>query len=113
MENRYVEPTFGSGGNGCSQLEPFALRVTDDSMAPEFPEGCVIVIEPALGAEDGQYVVADYGGDTWFRRYQTCDDGKHYLAALNETFDDMEIIGPLRIRGVIIGSNIRGKRKKY
>ena len=65
MENRYVEPTFGSGGNGCSQLEPFALRVTDDSMAPEFPEGCVIVIEPALGAEDGQYVVADYGGDTW------------------------------------------------
>ena len=107
-----MEPTFGNG-NGCAQLEPFALQVTDAGMAPEFPEGCVIVIEPAPAAEDGQYVVADYGGDTWFRQYRVHDDGKQYLVALNDDFRDMEILGPIRIRGVIIGSSMRGKRKKY
>lgn len=108
-----MEPTFGSGGSGCAQLEPFALRVTDASMAPEFPEGCIIVVEPALGAEDEQYVVADYGGDTWFRQYRVHEDGGQYLAALNAAFGDMEILGPMQVRGVVIGRNVRGKRKSY
>ncbi|MGB0721020.1 MAG: S24 family peptidase [Gammaproteobacteria bacterium] len=107
-----MKPTFGDGG-GCAQLEPYALQVTDESMAPEFPAGCVIVVEPALFAEDGQYIVADYAGDTWFRQYSVHDDGSKYLKALNDEFAEMQIIGPFQVRGVIIGRNIRGKRKKY
>ena len=30
----------------CVEGEPFALRVLDDSMQPEFRRGCVIVIDP-------------------------------------------------------------------
>jgi SOS-response transcriptional repressor LexA len=101
-----------SEGGGCSELEPFALRVTDDSMAPEFPEGCILVIEPALSAQDGSFVVADYGGDTWFRQFNE-QDGKRYLTPLNERYAEMELIGPYQIRGIIIGQSYKGKRKKY
>jgi SOS-response transcriptional repressor LexA len=31
--------------NSCGR-EPFALRVIGDSMAPEFQDGCIIVIDP-------------------------------------------------------------------
>ena len=31
-------------GGGCSALEPYALRVLGDSMEPEFPDGCVVIV---------------------------------------------------------------------
>ena len=30
----------------CIEAEPFALRVTDDSMEPEFAAGCIIIVDP-------------------------------------------------------------------
>lgn len=30
----------------CSEREPFALRVEGESMAPEFEDGCVIIVDP-------------------------------------------------------------------
>ncbi len=98
---------------GCSELEPYALQVTDASMEPEFPENCVIVIEPALGAPDGTYVVADYADDTWFRQFVIDENGDKFLVATGDGFADMQLIGPYQIRGVIIAQNYRGKRKKY
>ena len=59
-------------GSGCAELEPYALRVTDDSMAPEFWEGCIIIIEPRHSAQSGQYAVVDYANDTTFRQFD-CD----------------------------------------
>ena len=56
-------------GSGCAELEPYALRVTDDSMAPEFWEGCIIIIEPRHSAQSGQYAVVDYANDTTFRQF--------------------------------------------
>jgi len=43
----------------CKEAEPFALRVLDDSMQPEFRVGCIIVIDPTGRATDGCYVLAD------------------------------------------------------
>lgn len=99
-------------GGGCSELEPYALQVTDDSMAPEFPAGCVIVVEPAHSADPGSFVVVDYGGDTWFRQINV-DNNKTFLSPLNGAYSEMEIIGPFQIRGIIIASNIKGKRRRY
>ncbi len=42
----------------CIEAEPFALRVLDDSMEPEFKRGCIIVIDPTGHARDGSYVLA-------------------------------------------------------
>ena len=45
---------------GCSTLEPYALRVLGDSMEPEFPEGCVVIVDPGHVAHDGSYVIVEF-----------------------------------------------------
>ena len=54
---------------GCAASEPFALRVLGDSMAPEFPDGSIIVIEPGGAFENGSYVIAETGGEYIFRQF--------------------------------------------
>lgn len=62
IHTREPEPTT------CVDAEPFALRVTDDSMAPEFPRGCVVIVDPTGAPADGQFVVAQTPGGTLLRR---------------------------------------------
>ena len=98
--------------SGCASHEPYALQVTDDSMEPEFVKGCVIVVEPAGHAENGNFIVVDYANDTWFRQY-VYSDGRHWLRALNPEYDDMEVTGPFNIRGVVISQSFKRQRKRY
>jgi len=88
-------------GSGCAELEPFALRVMGDSMAPEFWDGCIIIVEPRLSARHGQYVVIDYAGDTTFRQYLE-ENGRRWLKPLNDAYETVEITGPCNVRGVVI-----------
>jgi len=88
-------------GSGCAELEPYALRVTDDSMAPEFWEGCIIIVEPRLSARHGAYAVVDYANDTTFRQYIE-EGGRRFLKPLNDKYESVEIIGPFAVRGVVI-----------
>lgn len=90
-----------STGGGCSELEPYALRVMGDSMAPEFWDGCIIIVEPRLTAQSGQYAVVDYAGETIFRQVIETD-GRRYLKPLNDHYDTVEITGPFSVRGVVI-----------
>ncbi len=48
--------------SGCSSLEPFALQVLDDSMAPTFPAQSIIIVDPSGHATAGAYVVAHVSG---------------------------------------------------
>jgi len=43
----------------CTEAEPYALQVQDDSMEPEFAEGCIIIVDPTGIAVDGAFVLAD------------------------------------------------------
>lgn len=101
-------------GGGCAELEPYALRVTDDSMAPEFPAECIIIVQPALSARSGMYVVVDYDNDTWFRQL-VIEGDRHRLAALNAGFPPIDMTGPYRVRGVIIqrAGRRRSEHKHY
>jgi SOS-response transcriptional repressor LexA len=102
-------------GHGCAELEPFALRVIGDSMAPEFLDGHIIIVEPALSAHSGQYVVADYEGETHFRQY-VVEDGRRYLRALNDGYPAIEIRDEgFRMRGVVVqrAGRRRRDRKSY
>ncbi|MEW8430755.1 MAG: S24 family peptidase, partial [gamma proteobacterium symbiont of Ctena orbiculata] len=49
--------------NECSYNELYPLQVLDDSMEPEFPEKCIIVIEPSDVCATGAYVVAEAQGE--------------------------------------------------
>ncbi len=54
--------------SACVSLEPYALRVLDDSMAPEIASGTVVVVDPGEPAEDGSLVVLEHEGEVVLRR---------------------------------------------
>lgn len=86
----------------CIEAEPYALRVTDDSMAPEFPLGCVIIVDPTGLAADGAFVLAEHDGGYVFRRLRM-DDDEIWLEALGAGFP---VIRPQQglsaVKGVVV-----------
>lgn len=107
-----ADPTLDSGG--CSLQEPFALQVLGDQMEPEFPDKCIVIIEPTSQCRDGMYVFVEVEGVRWFRQYQRDDDGREWLIALNDLYPEIELTGlEWQVLGVIIQRNIRRKIKHY
>lgn len=98
----------------CSLSAPYALQVLGNEMAPEFPDRCVVIIDPTDKCGDGAYVFIEIEGVRWFRQYKEDNLGRKWLAAVNDLYPDIELNGlPYRILGVIIQSNIRRKIKRY
>ena len=99
--------------NSCGG-EPFALRVIGDTMAPEFMDGCIIIIDPSGVVKDGSYVLARQGDEYIFRQLVFGDD-VYYLRTLEEGHDEIEIPDLVLVEGVIIqqGARRRADRKHY
>lgn len=77
----------------------FALRVTGDSMEPDFPSGIIIVVEPDLDPRPGDYVIAKNGDDATFK--QLVKDGPDlYLKPINPRYP-IKPLGEARIIGVV------------
>lgn len=100
--------------NSCSALEPYALRVLGDSMAPEFPDGCVIIIDPGHAPRDGSYVVVEYAGDVFFRQL-VIDGERRFLKPLNPKYGSFELVPPYTVRGGVVqrAGRRRSQRKHY
>ncbi len=94
----------------CSGAEPFALRVIGQSMAPEFAEGEVIVVEPDGALRDGSYVVALSQGE-WTLRQLVARDGRWWLHPLNPAWADAPLDDPAAVRGVVIQAAVPGRRR--
>jgi len=100
---------------GCEEKEPYALMVMGDSMAPEFNEGDVIVIEPGASFHDGSYVIAWHNNEYIFRQLRVSKD-RYYLMPLNPKYVSEQLDGPEVIRGVITQKKSPGgrhNRKSY
>ena len=54
--------------SGCAAAEPFALQVLGDSMAPEFCEGSVVIVDPGATVTHGAFVVAEHGDGVILRQ---------------------------------------------
>jgi SOS-response transcriptional repressor LexA len=101
-------------GTGCSMHEPYALQVLGPDMEPEFPDRCVVIIEPTQECRSGMYVFAEVEGVRWFRQYKRHADGREQLLALNERFPTIELTGlEWKVLGVIIQRNVRRAVKHY
>lgn len=96
--------------DACSAAEPYALMVLGDSMAPEFVEGDVIIIEPEGLATDGSFVLAQLAGEWIFRRLSRAGDGWQ-LAALNPAYPPASIASLDIVKGVIIQKSKPGRRR--
>lgn len=104
-----INPAPATGGD-CSGAEPFALMVLGDSMAPEFVEGEVIVVEPEGLATDGSYVIAQVD-DEWTFRQLTRTAECWRLTALNPAYPAVDLADLTPIRGVVIQKSKPGRRR--
>ncbi len=103
----------GDSLSSCAGSEPFALQVLGDSMEPEFPDECIVIIEPNTKCSSGAFVFAEIEGSRWFRQYLNDDNGER-LVALNDDYPEMPLDGfEWQIHGIIVQRNIRRKIKHY
>ena len=105
-----IAPAPEGDHGACSGSESFALMVLGDSMAPEFAEGDVIVIEPDGLATDGSYVLADPGGE-WIFRQLVSAGGRWRLRPLNPRYPEIDLDDLSAVRGVVIQRTTPGRRK--
>lgn len=99
-----------SEGSSCSESEPFALQVIDQSMEPEFEQGCIIIIDPTGIVRDGAFVFAKDNQDEYIFRRLRINAGRYYLEALQTQYPSLEI-RPEQIQGII--TQRAGKRRSY
>lgn len=80
----------------------FALRVKGDSMEPRFTEGMLLIVEPELDAQHGDYVIVKNGSEeTTFK--QIVKDGEDwFLKPLNPRYP-IKPLGSNTIVGVVRG----------
>ncbi|MEW8236839.1 MAG: S24 family peptidase [Candidatus Thiodiazotropha taylori] len=98
----------------CSYNELYPLQVLDDSMEPEFPQKCIIVVEPSEVCATGAYVVAETQGDRWFRQYIADGGATKRLVALNSDYPEIQLKeGEYKIVGVVVQRNIGRDIKHY
>jgi SOS-response transcriptional repressor LexA len=94
--------------------EPYALQVLGDQMEPEFPDKCIVIIEPTNQYRNGVYVFAEVEGVRWFRQYVRDEEGREWLIALNRRYPEINLTGlEWKVLGVIIQRNIRRQIKHY
>ena len=82
------------------QRYTFALRVTGDSMEPEFREGMILIVEPELDPQINDYVIAKNGDGTTFKQLIR-DGGVWYLKPMNPRYPLKEIDEDTKIIGVV------------
>ena len=100
--------------DGSCGREPYALRVLDDSMSPEFRDGCIIIIDPEGVIVDGSYVLAQFNDEYIFRQL-VFGEGVYYLQALEDGHETIEMSDLSAVEGVIIqqAGRRRSERKHY
>jgi SOS-response transcriptional repressor LexA len=101
-------------GSSCSNADPFALQVLGNSMEPEFPDQCIVIIDPAGVVSDGSYVFATYNGEYIFRRLKI-ENGEYFLVPENDKYETLSIPGIEAVHGKIIqrAGTRRKDRKRY
>ncbi len=85
--------------------DTFVLRVAGESMAPRFPDGEYIFVDPDVPAENGSFVVvrrANDGAATF--KQLVVEDGRRYLKAANPNWPEpiVEIEAGAAVCGVVV-----------
>jgi len=90
------------------------MQVLGDSMEPEFPDQCIVIVEQAERCSHGMYVLVEVEGERWFRQYRVDKQGREGLIALDRRYPEIDLTGRAwKVMGVIIQRNIRRRVKHY
>ncbi len=84
-------------------------------MEPEFPNGCIVIVEPGGVLLDGCYVIANQPDDDVVLRQLRLLDDSWVLTSLNPDYEDQQIDGIANIKGRVIqrAGRRRADRKSY
>lgn len=99
-----------SGGDGVTMIPTtvpvnrytFALRVQGDSMEPRFTEGMLLIVEPELDAQHGDYVIVKNGGEETTFKQLIRDGSDWFLKPLNPRYP-IKPLGADTVVGVVRG----------
>jgi SOS-response transcriptional repressor LexA len=99
-----------SGGDGVVMIPTtvpvnrytFALRVQGDSMEPRFTEGMLLIVEPELDAQHGDYVIVKNGSEEATFKQLVKDGGDWFLKPLNPRYP-IKPLGESAVIGVVRG----------
>lgn len=95
----------------------FGLKIKDDSMSPEFEIGDVIIIDPDVEPQAGEFVIAQYGLEFIFRKYKLDNDNsgevKHFiLIPLNDDYGKLHSVNvELNIVGTMVEHRIYRRKR--
>lgn len=96
----------------------FALELKGDSMEPEFKEGDVVIIEPAIEPTPGEFVVAMNGeSEATFKKYRELGYDEHErlqfeLIPLNSDYKKMSsLTQQIRIVGTMVEHRIFRRKR--
>ena len=103
------EINIENSGENCSASEPFALRILDSSMSPEFEINHIIIVDPSITPKTGDYVLYETSNSIIIRKIDLTE--MIVLKAYNSGFSDMEIEDTNSILGVITQRS--GTRRKF
>lgn len=85
--------------------QAFAVRMEDTTMAPRYPLGTLLLIEPTLPAQDKDFVAIVVEGEPKVQIKQILMDGNDiYLKPYNNDFETKRVAKPYQIKGVMIQS---------
>lgn len=98
----------------CVESEPFALQVKGSSMAPEFIDGCVVVVDPSVTPAHGAFVIADCGPHGYLLRQLLIDADSWTLSTLNNSAQPADPPGQIKMapdKDAILGTVVQQSRR--
>lgn len=91
----------------------FALKVSDNTMEPRFPEGTLLIIDPEVKATNRDFAVVHIEGQKTPTFKQILMDGTvFYLKPLNPDFKPFPLDMPHRFLGVVVQARMDFKAHK-
>lgn len=92
----------------------FAVRLGDDSMHPTFQKGDVVIIDPNVLPEAGEFILAKQNENFLFRKYKLEYEPNHFkLIPLNQDYAiiDSAIVEELIILGTMVEHRIYRRKR--
>ena len=100
-QSTYVPTSIDS-----TETRLYAISLINDSMAPRFPEGTIVIAKVATTAEHGDFVIAtDANGDPQFKQF-VIDGSDRFLKPLNPQYPTKPFTKKCEILGIILEARI-------